>query len=113
MKKALILGGGVAGVSLAYFLKARGFHSTILERNECTGGMSHTFTYNGHPYEFGPHVWFWPHDDINDVVRELTDGELYQVDRKLYTFTGEALYRYPIHYKDIETMPDREKIWGE
>jgi len=112
-KTALIIGGGVAGVSCAYYLRKKNYHVTILEQQTYLGGMSHTSYYNGHPYEFGPHVWFWPHDDINDVIRELTNDELYQVDRKLYTFTGDALYRYPIHYSDIEMMLDKEQILDE
>lgn len=112
-KKVLIIGGGVAGASCGYFLTKKGHEVTILEKNNYVGGLSRTFYYNGHPYEFGPHVWFWPHDDINDVIRELTNNELYNVDRKLYTFTGENLYRYPIHYSDILNMPDKEQIFKE
>jgi len=112
-RKVLVVGGGVAGCACGYFLSRKGYEVTILEKRDVVGGLSRTYRYNGHPYEFGPHVWFWPHDDINDVIRELTDGDLYNVDRKLYTFTGENLYRYPIHYSDVLKMKDREKILKE
>jgi len=112
-KKILILGGGVAGCSCAYFLMKKGYKVTILEKEDYLGGLSATHYYNGHPYEFGPHVWFWPNDDINDVIRELTNNELYEVDRKLYTFTGTDLYRYPPHFSDIQNMSDKEDILKE
>jgi phytoene desaturase len=59
-KKILILGGGVAGSSMAYYLTEKGYDVTVVERNSTVGGLARTCTYSGHPYEFGPHIWFWP-----------------------------------------------------
>lgn len=60
MNTALILGGGVAGCSAAHFLAEKGFDCTIVNEREHLGGLARTETYAGHPYEFGPHIWFWP-----------------------------------------------------
>jgi len=127
-KKVLILGGGVAGVSLAYYLGVKGYKTTIIEEkgNE-VGGLSRTYYYNGHSYEFGPHVWFWPDPSPeNELVREFTNNELYYIDRKLFSQTdcgceshaidgvsNDGLYRYPIHFEDVLKMPDKEKILKE
>ncbi|MBI2830681.1 MAG: FAD-dependent oxidoreductase [Chloroflexi bacterium] len=114
MKKTdvLILGGGVAGCSLAYFLKRKGYNVSLLEKEGVVGGMARTYYYAGHPYEFGPHVWFWTKDDINDVVRELSDNNLYYIQRRLYSYIEKErrLYRYPVHYDDIAQMPDAKEI---
>ncbi len=59
-KKILILGGGVAGSSMAYYLTEKGYDVTIIEKNSKVGGLARTCYYSGHPYEFGPHIWFWP-----------------------------------------------------
>lgn len=111
-KKILILGGGVAGCSAAYFLKKKNYQVTILEKNGYVGGTARTHYYAGHPYEFGPHIWFWPHDDINDVVRELTRNELYYITRPLRSFVEKdrLFYRYPLHFDDISSMPDKDVI---
>ncbi len=111
-RKVLVLGGGVAGSALTFFLQRKGYAVTLIERKgREVGGLARTYSYAGHPYEFGPHVWFWPDPSpINDVVRELTEGELHPVRRRLYSYIERdgALYRYPIHYEDISRMPDRE-----
>lgn len=115
-KKILILGGGVAGCSLAYLLNKKGYETTIIEKLPEVGGLARTCYYYGHPYEFGPHVWFWPDPSpINDIIRELTDNELYHIDRRLYSVIEKdtAYYRYPIHYDDIKDMPDKDKIYKE
>jgi UDP-galactopyranose mutase len=117
-KKILILGGGVAGSSMAYFLTERGYDVTIIERNSHVGGLARTCYYGGHPYEFGPHIWFWlggPEDPINSAIVRLTNGELFQIDRRLFTYVEAdgRKYRYPVHYQDIDAMPEHETIHRE
>jgi UDP-galactopyranose mutase len=117
-KKILILGGGVAGSSMAYYLTEKGYDVTVIEKNSKVGGLARTCTYSGHPYEFGPHIWFWPggpEDPVNATVVKLTNGELLHIDRRLFTFieADQQKYRYPVHYEDIAHMPERDKILRE
>ena len=112
-KKALVIGGGVAGCACAFFLSEKKWKVTIIEASDGLGGMSRTKYFNGHPYEFGPHLWFWPHDDINDLVRHFTNDELLQVERKLVSYSGGKLMRYPLHWADIRDREDFEIIREE
>ncbi|HEV3140023.1 MAG TPA: FAD-dependent oxidoreductase, partial [Vicinamibacterales bacterium] len=117
-RKMLILGGGVAGASMAYFLGERGYDVTVLERNARVGGLARTCTYGGHPYEFGPHIWFWPggpENPINATIVKLTNNELYYIDRRLFTDveSDRRKYRYPVHYEDVALMPERGQIEQE
>jgi UDP-galactopyranose mutase len=118
MKKALILGGGVAGSSAAYFLFEKGYDVTIVEKQDRFGGLARTESYAGHNYEFGPHIWFWPggvEDPINSVIHRLSNGELYFINRRLFSYIEEdnEYYKYPIHFEDIARMPEAEKIMQE
>ena len=117
-KKILVLGGGVAGSSIAYYLSEKGYDVTVIERNSAVGGLARTCTYSGHPYEFGPHIWFWPggaEDPVNATIVKLTNNELFHIDRRLFTFVeaDQRKYRYPVHYQDIDQMPEREQIHRE
>jgi UDP-galactopyranose mutase len=117
-KKILILGGGVAGSSMAYYLSEKGYQVTVVEQNSRVGGLARTCYYAGHPYEFGPHIWFWPggkDDPINNTIVRLTDDELFYIDRRLFTYVeaDQQKYRYPVHYQDIDQMPEREQIHRE
>jgi UDP-galactopyranose mutase len=117
-KKILVLGGGVAGSSMAYYLSEKGYDVTVIERNSKVGGLARTCTYSGHPYEFGPHIWFWPggkEDPVNATVVKLSNDELFYIDRRLFTFVESdgQKYRYPVHYQDIEQMPDKARIYDE
>ena len=87
-KKVLILGGGVAGSSMAYYLTEKGYEVTLVDKNSRVGGLARTCYYSGHPYEFGPHIWFWPggpDDPVNHTIVKLTNDELFHIDRRLLT----------------------------
>src|SRR5579863_519123 len=117
-RSILVLGGGVAGSSIAYYLTERGYDVTIIEKNSRVGGLARTCYYSGHPYEFGPHIWFWPggkEDPINKTIVTLTNDELFYIDRRLFTYieADRQKYRYPVHYGDVASMPERDQIEGE
>src|SRR6516164_3075920 len=114
----LILGGGVAGSSMAYYLSEKGYDVTMIEKNRQVGGLARTCRYAGHPYEFGPHIWFWPggkDEPINAAIVRLTNDELYYIDRRLFTYVeaDRRKYRYPVHYQDVAEMPERDQIERE
>ena len=70
-KKILVLGGGVAGSSIAHYLSEKGYAVTVIEQRGRVGGLARTCYYSGHPYEFGPHIWFWPGgegDPVNNTI---------------------------------------------
>jgi UDP-galactopyranose mutase len=117
-KRILVLGGGVAGASIAYYLSEKGYDVTIIEKNRTVGGLARTCHYAGHPYEFGPHIWFWPggtQAPINRTVVELTKDQLYYIDRRLFSYieSDRRKYRYPVHYGDVAQMPERAQIERE
>ena len=117
-KRILVLGGGVAGASVAYFLGEKGYDVTVVEQNSRVGGLARTCHYSGHPYEFGPHIWFWPggpDEPINATIARLTGDELYYIERRLLTYVeaDRRRYRYPVHYADVASMPERDVIERE
>jgi UDP-galactopyranose mutase len=116
--KILVLGGGVAGSSIAYYLSEKGYDVTVVEQNRRVGGLARTCYYSGHPYEFGPHIWFWPggkEAPINATIVALTNDELFYIERRLFTYveSDRRKYRYPVHYQDVTCMPERDAIERE
>jgi protoporphyrinogen oxidase len=64
MTEFLILGGGVAGLSLASFLNDS---ATVLEREETVGGLSRSYSLNGIAFDIGPHIIFSKNKEILDL----------------------------------------------
>lgn len=112
MKKAVIVGGGFAGCTAAYFLKNKGFEVTIIEGSNVLGGGCRTFFYHGHPYTFGPHhllinvneMFVWNYFSRFFTLRELKHHTM------TYVSQDARFYTYPIHKDEITEMPDKDLI---
>ena len=53
MKKIVVIGGGVAGLSAASSLVRMGCNVTVLEAKKCFGGRIHTVNNGNQPIELG------------------------------------------------------------
>ncbi len=59
--KALILGGGFAGLWIGYQLQKEGYQIEILEQEETPGGILKTLRIDDFYFDLGPHIFLEPH----------------------------------------------------
>lgn len=72
----IVVGAGLAGLSLAGSLAREGQPSLVLERSPDAGGRVATRSLNGIPFDYGP-VFLHGHDrDFLDPLRNLADDRL-------------------------------------
>jgi phytoene desaturase len=67
-QKTAILGAGIAGLSAAASLAAKGFHVTVFEKNSSVGGRARTFCAKGFTFDMGP-SWYW----MPEVMEQFFD----------------------------------------
>ena len=67
----VIIGAGPAGLTAAYELMKHGRPATILEADNCVGGLSRTERYQGYRFDIGGHRFFSKVPLINDVWQEI------------------------------------------
>ena len=60
MKKAAVIGSGIAGIASALRLKAQGFEVDVFEQNNYTGGKLHSFQLGEYRFDFGPSLFTMP-----------------------------------------------------
>jgi UDP-galactopyranose mutase len=115
MKKALIIGGGVAGCSAAHQLALLGgWNALLVESAPFLGAGVRTSWFGGHPYTFGPRHFLTQNPKVYEYMnsicplRSCADHEFIT-----YVERDDAFYNYPIHEDDIARMPDRDKIASE
>jgi len=60
MRSCAIIGSGIAGLSTAIRLKAKGFDVTIFEANDYAGGKLKEYHHNGYRFDLGPSVFTLP-----------------------------------------------------
>jgi phytoene desaturase len=61
MKKIIVIGSGVAGLSAAACLAREGFDVTVFEKNSSAGGRARKFESHGFVFDMGP-SWYWMPD---------------------------------------------------
>ena len=108
--KVLVLGAGVAGCTTAYLLARKGYLVTILEGGHEPGGGVRTRWYGGHPYTFGPRVFFSKDDEIISLLTSLTKIRPFYTRSWTYVSEDGQLYHYPLFLDDLSKMPDWNKI---
>lgn len=87
MKKALVIGGGPAGLTAAYELlnQSDEYEVTVLEEGSQVGGISRTVNYHGNRMDMGGHRFFSKVPEVNDWWERMlpTQGALPWDDRVL------------------------------
>jgi protoporphyrinogen/coproporphyrinogen III oxidase len=72
-KKVAIIGAGLTGLSLAYFLKKEGITCKIFEKSNTCGGVIKSFTEGGYTFESGPNTGVLGNIEIEQLLSELQD----------------------------------------
>ncbi len=69
--KALIIGGGISGLSAAYYLSKAGIRPTLIERNARIGGVIQTSVQQGCVLEEGPDGFLGAKPWAMNLIRDL------------------------------------------
>ena len=61
MKKVIVIGGGLGGISAAASLACEGFQVELFEKNAHLGGKLNVLTRDGFSFDLGPSILTMPH----------------------------------------------------
>ncbi len=106
MKKIHIIGGGITGCFLAYFLKDK-YHVTLYEKTDHLGGLSRTFySIENIPYQKGFHLLHTNYQWILNIINRA-DIKLQRVcyDVAINPLIDFKYYRFPFNEESINFMP--------
>lgn len=103
-KRVIILGGGFAGLRMAYVLTTYGYEVSLIEKTSRLGGMAQTFAHehNGRKFlfDYGPHLFF---RDYLDVYRGLLGDDLLSISDCFRMCTANAILSYPLRPVEMIT----------
>lgn len=99
----IILGGGIAGLSLASFIND---DSIILEKNDKVGGLSRSYTINGIDYDIGPHIIFSKNREVLDLHTSMVDTD--KIRRSNQIFYQGRYVKYPFE-NDLSALPEADR----
>jgi len=98
----LIVGGGPAGLSLAYHY---GGNSLVLEKEQKVGGLCRSIEHGGGVFDIGGHSFHTPHPEVASLVRRLMGDRWFSQKRDARVYTHGTLIQYPFQ-KFYEQIPD-------
>lgn len=75
MSRVVIVGGGISGLSVAYYLAKRGIRPTLVEASGRFGGLVHTEEVHGCLLEAGPDSFISTKPWAADLARDLGIGD--------------------------------------
>ena len=104
MKKVIIIGAGITGLSAAWKLSVAGYNVQILESNKDIGGLAKTIKIGNFNFDIGPHSFFTENKKIYDLVKSLFQEDPEQFPNKSRSvkmyFMGKYV-EYPLSAKGI------------
>ncbi len=96
----LIVGGGVSGLALSYYLKRRGLTSLLIEKSPRFGGNIRTLEHDGFLYDVGPDSFVRSKPEAEALCRELG------LSKALIVPSPEGRHVYVAHEGQLHTMPE-------
>jgi protoporphyrinogen oxidase len=104
----LIIGGGLCGLSAAYYLEAGGHKEyLLLEQNDEIGGLARTETHDGFSFDHSIHILFTQKPRIRDLIcNKLLVGNIRAQKRESHCFTEGVFTEYPYQAHNYGLPPD-------
>lgn len=121
-KKVVIIGGGLTGLSTAFFLKRKGIDILVVEKENRLGGQIHTFKKDGFVFESGPNTGVVSYPEIVEMFNELSGKCKMDVAneeaKKRLIWKGKKFHALPAGLASAITTPlfsfsDKIRILGE
>jgi protoporphyrinogen/coproporphyrinogen III oxidase len=98
--KTVVIGGGISGLTAAYWLNRNGFDVEVLDKNSDPGGVMESYLENGYLFDRGPNSGLETSPLIQQLVQEtdLKDEFLYanQKGNKRYILRDNILHPLPM-----------------
>ena len=111
--KATVLGGGFAGTTVAHLLAKDGWDVQLWEKEPHLGGGCRTFFYGGHPFTYGPRLYYGYSDKVFKWVDSIIKIRRFPFELLTYVEDERRFFSYPIHQDDIPHMRNAVAIWRE
>ena len=113
MKKVVVIGAGIAGLSAAATLAKRGFQVTVLEKNDKAGGRINYFETEGFKFDMGP-SWYWMPEVFENYYKEFghTTSDFYdliRLDPSYTIFFKNETVQIGADYEEIRKLFEKQE----
>jgi len=107
MKRAIIIGGGITGLSVAWKLSEKDYEVTVIESDKSIGGLAKSVKIENYFFDIGPHSFFSEDKEVFKKVMDLFKGEPSEIPyakRSVKMLFKNKYVDYPLSAKSILQM---------
>jgi len=104
MTRIGVLGGGISGLAMSYFL---GPEAEVLEAETGCGGLARSFQKDGFSYDYGGHILFSRDTEILEFMLRMLEGNVERYFRNNRVFYNGRFIKYPFE-NDLGSLPKEE-----
>jgi protoporphyrinogen oxidase len=102
VQRIAILGAGLAGLSAAWGLVARGYDVNIFERDDVVGGLAKSISHEAFTFDIGPHrLLALPGSRVLQLVQELLGDDLRVCQRQSRILKDGKYLDYPLKARSL------------
>lgn len=105
MRRTVIVGAGVAGLTIGYQLARKGHDITVLEKNDVVGGLGRSWHYGDFHFDVGPHRFHTENPRVATFVRDILGAEALEIPRKSGVRMFGRFHEWPLRPGILFAMP--------
>lgn len=105
MRRVAVVGGGVAGLTVAYQLARAGIAVTVLEKENCVGGLARSFQYGDFVFDIGPHRFHTDDAKVSGFIQDVLNGDELAVPRCSGVWMFDQYHDWPLTQKTLFKLP--------
>lgn len=100
-RKAIVLGGGITGLTAAWKLAENGYDTLVVEKEEQLGGQARTIRFKDYYLDLGAHKIFTVMEHAQTILEELAGGDLLKRPKFGRIRYGKTYLPFPVGVKDM------------
>lgn len=105
MSKVVIVGAGVAGLTIAHQLSSQGHELTVLEKHTAVGGLGRTWHYGDFHFDVGPHRFHTENPRVAAFIREILQEDAVEIPRRSGAYMFGAFHEWPLTPGILLSLP--------
>jgi len=100
----VIVGGGVAGLTLAWCLSKAGRPVTVLERDCAVGGLAKSYRYGDYVFDVGPHRFYTEEPEVTAFIAEILGDDTLLIPRSSAVFMSGRFIEWPLTISALSSI---------
>jgi protoporphyrinogen oxidase len=105
MSHYVVVGAGVAGLTIAHQLASKRHAVTVVERDEVVGGLARSWHYGEFHFDVGPHRFHTENPRVASFIREILAEDVVEIPRRSGVRMFGRFHEWPLRPGILFSMP--------